>query len=131
MRCATCGLDKPPEEFPRHKGRPSGRHCNCKVCHNAQVRESRARQGGSRKYHLKRRYGLSPEQFDALLAQQGFLCPICLKRAAVHVDHDHSTGRVRGILCEMCNGGLGQFRDNPETIESAIAYLEEHAGGDP
>ena len=129
MRCARCGLEKAPEDFPRHKGRPTGRHCNCKVCHNAQVRESRARQGGSRKYHLKRRYGLTPEEFDGFLAKQGFLCPICLKRPAVHVDHDHSTGKVRGILCEMCNGGLGQFRDNPETIESAIEYLERHREG--
>lgn len=77
---------------------------------------------------MKRRYGLTPEQFDALLAEQGLLCPICLKRPAVHVDHDHSTGRVRGILCEMCNGGLGQFRDNTTTIENAIAYLENPPG---
>jgi hypothetical protein len=127
MRCARCGADKPPEDFPRHRSRASGRHCNCKTCHNQQVRESRARQGGSRKYHLKRRYGLTPEEFEALLARQGSLCPICLKRPAVHVDHDHRSGNVRGILCEMCNGGLGQFRDNAETIESAIRYLERHS----
>ena len=126
MRCARCGVDKAPEDFPRHRGRPSGRHCNCKPCHNAQVRESRARQGGSRKYHMKRRYGLTLEEFDALLAKQGFLCPICLKRSAVLVDHDHRTGKVRGILCEMCNGGLGQFRDNPHAIEAAIEYLKRH-----
>lgn len=73
---------------------------------------------------------MTPEAFDALLAEQGFLCPICLKRPAVHVDHDHATGTVRGILCELCNGGLGQFRDDPRTIESAIAYLEEHEAGE-
>lgn len=127
MICARCGADKAPEEFPRHRGRASGRHCNCKKCHNQQTRESKLRQGGSRKYHLKRKYGLTLEQFDALLAGQGPLCPICLKRPAVHVDHDHRSGVVRGILCEMCNGGLGQFRDNPQTIENAIAYLEGHS----
>ncbi len=104
----------------------TGRYCYCKACHNIQVRESRARNGGARKYHLKRRYGLTREDFDSLLATQGFLCPICLKRPAVHVDHDHRTGKVRGILCEMCNGGLGQFRDSPKTIEAAIEYLENH-----
>lgn len=46
------------------------------------------------------------------------------------MDHDHDTSMVRGILCEMCNGGLGQFRDDPETIESAIAYLERHSGAE-
>jgi hypothetical protein len=128
VHCARCGAEKPPEDFPRHRGREGGRYCCCKVCHNRQTRESRLKQGGSRKYHLKKRYDLTPDEFDALLAKQGFLCPICLKRPAVHVDHDHRSGEVRGILCEMCNGGLGQFRDNPETIENAIEYLERSEG---
>lgn len=128
MVCTRCGLDKELDEFPRNKRGPNGRHWYCKPCHSAQNRESRSKNGGARKYHMKRRYGITLEDFDALLAKQGFLCPICLKRPAVHVDHDHATGRVRGILCEMCNGGLGQFRDNPRTIESAIEYLERHGG---
>ncbi len=127
MFCRRCGLDKSPAEFPRNKNRECGRHWYCKACHSIQNRESRAKNGGARKYHLKKRYGITIEDFDALLAKQGFLCPICLKRPAVHVDHDHRTGTVRGILCEMCNGGLGQFRDDPETIEKAIAYLENYA----
>ncbi|HEV2756189.1 MAG TPA: endonuclease VII domain-containing protein [Actinomycetota bacterium] len=130
MRCARCKREKPPEEFPRNRRTTSGRHCYCKPCHNRQVRESVARAGGSRKYHMKRRYGLTPEDFDSLLAAQGFLCPICLKRPAVHVDHDHRTGKVRGILCEMCNGGLGQFRDNRQTIEAAIDYLQAQSERD-
>lgn len=129
MRCSRCGLDKAPEDFPRNKNTSSGRHCYCRVCHSIQNKEARAKNGGARKYHLKKRYGLTPGDFDALLAKQGFLCPICLKRPAVHVDHDHATGIVRGILCEMCNGGLGQFRDNHETIENAIHYLERDAEG--
>lgn len=128
MRCARCNAEKPADEFPRNKRVASGRHCYCKPCHNAINRATRNRNGGARKYHLKKRYGITLQEFDALLSKQGFLCPICLKRPAVHVDHDHRTGTVRGILCEMCNGGLGQFRDNPETIESAIEYLERHAG---
>lgn len=128
MKCARCGFDKPAEAFPRNKNTRSGRHCYCRACHNAQTRASKIGQGGSRKYHLKRRYGITLDEFDALLAKQGSLCPICLKRPAAHVDHDHRTGKVRGILCEMCNGGLGQFRDDPETIERAIEYLERHGG---
>ena len=123
MRCARCKGEKPEEDFPRNRNTRTGRHCYCKSCHNKQTREARERVGGTRKYHLKRKYGITLEEFDALLADQGFLCPICLKRPAVHVDHDHTTGKVRGILCELCNGGLGQFRENPETIRNAIDYL--------
>jgi len=61
-----------------------------------------------------------------LKAAQGGICPICQERPAVHVDHDHSTKRVRGILCEQCNGFLGAFKDDPDVIRSAIAYLEKH-----
>ena len=126
MRCSRCGHEKAPEDFPRNKRGPDGRHWNCRSCHSDQNRESRAKNGGARKYHLKKRYGITLQEFDALITKQGFLCPICLRRPAVHVDHHHASGTVRGILCEMCNGGLGQFRDNPATIESAIEYLECH-----
>ena len=61
-----------------------------------------------------------------MIQAQGGLCPICRKRPAEHVDHDHKSGKVRAILCEMCNGGLGQFKDDPATIRRAITYLERN-----
>lgn len=127
MRCAVCGEDKHPEEFPRNKNTRTGRHCNCKSCHNAQVRESRQRlYGGSRHYHLKRRYGIGAAEVDAMIKSQGGLCPVCRQSPAVHVDHNHVTKKVRGILCEPCNGGLGQFKDDPQRIRRAIDYLQRH-----
>lgn len=63
-----------------------------------------------------------------MVEAQGGLCPICKKWEAVHVDHDHVTGKVRGILCEPCNGGLGQFRDSVSTIRRAIEYLHDPPG---
>jgi hypothetical protein len=51
-------------------------------------------------------------------------CPICWKPDPEHVDHDHKTGKVRGILCFNCNGGLGQFRDDPAALRRAAEYLE-------
>lgn len=132
MRCPDCSQDKPPEEFPRNKRTRSGRGTYCKPCHNRRGRETVKRlYGNSRHYHLKQKYGIGADEFDALLALQGELCPICQTRAAVHVDHDHETGTVRGILCEPCNGGLGQFRDDPALIEEALKYIEKHAGGLP
>jgi hypothetical protein len=56
-----------------------------------------------------RRYGIGAAEFDELDAQQGGVCAICGRESPEHVDHDHETGKVRGILCFNCNGGLGQF----------------------
>ena len=124
-RCKDCGESKPPEDFPRNKNYKDGRHPYCKPCHNARCRETRERlYGGSRHYHLKRRYGIGAAEVDALIESQGGLCPICGRDGPEHVDHDHSTGRVRGVLCFNCNGGLGQFADDVDRLVGAISYLD-------
>ncbi|SHN58944.1 Recombination endonuclease VII [Geodermatophilus obscurus] len=82
--------------------------------------------GGSRTYHLKKRYGITAADADAMLAAQGGLCAICGVAAAEHVDHDHDTGGVRELLCFNCNGGLGQFKDDPEVLRVAADYVERH-----
>jgi len=58
-----------------------------------------------------------------MFAEQDGLCAICREAKAEHVDHDHNTGRVRGLLCFNCNGALGQFRDRDDLMLRAIAYL--------
>lgn len=74
------------------------------------------------------RYGLSLAQYHALLARQGNACAICRKAARVLcIDHCHMTGRVRGLLCRKCNGGLGFYDDDPELLRAALAYLEAAA----
>jgi Recombination endonuclease VII len=124
-RCPDCGKYKPLDEFPRNKRKPDGRHAYCKPCHNARGRETKERlYGGSRHYHLKRRYGIGASEFDQLVSDQGGVCPICTQPDPEHVDHDHATGRVRGILCFNCNGGLGQFGDDAERLVRAQLYLE-------
>jgi hypothetical protein len=82
--------------------------------------------GGSRTYHLTRRYGITAEESDAMFEAQGGLCAICRTAPAVHVDHDHDTGEVRALLCFGCNGGLGQFKDDPEVLRAAACYVERH-----
>jgi hypothetical protein len=120
-------MDKPEEELPRNRSKPSGRGTYCKPCHNARTRRSiKEKYGNTRHYHLRQRFGIGAAEVDAMIAAQGGLCPICRLRSAVHVDHDHKTGKVRAILCEMCNGGLGQFKDDPASIERAVAYLERN-----
>ena len=125
MRCHDCEAVLPLTEFPRNKRRPNGRHPYCKPCHNARGKESKERLfGGSRHYHLMRRYGIGAAEVDAMVEAQGGLCAICRENPAEHVDHCHETGAVRGILCFNCNGGLGQFRDRVDILLKAIRYLE-------
>ena len=73
--------------------------------------------------HRRRKYGITAEQFETLQQVQNGKCAICKTREASHVDHDHSTGRVRGLLCIKCNTGLGMFQDQAEMLDKAKAYL--------
>lgn len=128
-RCSRCQEDKPVHDFPVRRASRDGRDSYCKPCHNANGRETIKRlYGNSRHYHLKQRFGIGSAEFDAMVEAQGGLCAVCKRSRAVHVDHDHATGEVRGILCEPCNGGLGQFRDSVTTIRKAIEYLNDPPG---
>jgi hypothetical protein len=124
--CPDCDEVKPVAEFPATRGSGSGRHSYCKPCHNARGRKTLERLGGSRTYHLKRRYGITAEDADEMLVGQGGVCAICKVAPAVHVDHDHETGAVRALLCFNCNGGLGQFRDDPLLLHAAAYYVQFH-----
>lgn len=74
---------------------------------------------------LQRRhlYGLEKNQVDYIIESQGGTCPICTVRPATHVDHDHGTEEVRGVLCNHCNRGIGLLGDDPDTLLRAIQYL--------
>lgn len=80
---------------------------------------------------LKFKYGINVDQWEAIFAKQGGRCGICRRselnadRKRFHVDHNHTTGKVRGILCNLCNVLLGNARDSRDTLARAIAYLEE------
>lgn len=79
---------------------------------------------------LRRRYGLTPEQWEDIKQAQGYRCALCGKRKKLVVDHDHDTGKVRAALCHGCNVGLGRFGDNPVRLRAAADYLETHGGSD-
>ncbi|MEU3117990.1 MULTISPECIES: endonuclease VII domain-containing protein [Micromonospora] len=122
--CADCGTVKPLADFPRNRSDSTGYATYCKPCHNLRTRETKQRlYGGNREYHLRRRYGVGEKEFQELLTEQGGVCAICRRPDPEHLDHDHRTGWVRGILCFNCNGGLGQFKDNAEVLARAITYL--------
>lgn len=120
---------QPVENFPRNRSQTSGLGTYCKPCHNRIVRENKEKRGGARNYHLRRRYGITIEHFNAMYSEQNGLCAICLEAKAAHVDHDHQTKRVRGLLCFNCNGALGQFRDRADLMVRAVAYLHPELYG--
>jgi hypothetical protein len=84
-----------------------------------------------RRNYLKKKflsYGITETQYNELLLKQDGRCAICLTdkptQPGWHIDHDHTTGEVRGILCQKCNIGIGLLQDNPAIVKSALSYLE-------
>lgn len=77
-------------------------------------------------------HGLTPDAYDRMLEDQGGGCAICgttdtgRRTGVFAIDHDHRTGRVRGLLCSSCNNGLGRFGDDPDRLERAAQYLRYH-----
>lgn len=107
--CSTCKLAKPLEAFHRSNRRLIGRQRICKTC--TAIRSA------------VRLYGLTWEQATELRARTH--CEICGSEARLDIDHDHETGRVRGVLCRRCNLGLG-FLENDNFLTKAVAYLARH-----
>ncbi|MFJ6659108.1 endonuclease VII domain-containing protein [Streptomyces sp. NPDC091377] len=112
--CRSCGEIKPHSEWHRNATASDGLSTRCKAC-----RAVRGRQD-----HLKRSYGLTEAERDAMVASQMGLCVICLKAPPIHVDHCHKTGKVRGVLCFNCNSAIGKLGDDPDAVRRAAAYLE-------
>jgi hypothetical protein len=80
-----------------------------------------------RELHLRRNFGLSIDEYERLLEQQGGGCAICQSPPtpgiSLHVDHDHGSGEIRGLLCFRCNNGIGLFRENPDLLQDAARYV--------
>lgn len=138
--CTVCEIEKPSSHFERASRKVNGIRSECKECRGKKRRarhaELRADPVTSAKFAedkrrrmLSEKYGMTPDEFARMLATQGKCCKICKAvepggRVGVwHVDHDHLTGKVRGILCHSCNVGLGHFRDSVELLSKAIDYL--------
>ena len=147
-RCSKCGETRPVSEFNKNARLKSGLYSWCKTCARANSRHwyhaNRERNLANMKVYreanrvyirersrstnrnrsLRNRYGLTLGRFEEMLAEQSGLCAICkepMRRPCV--DHDHATRKVRGLLCDPCNQGLGLFRDDSVLLKSAIGYL--------
>jgi len=139
--CPDCDKYLPRSEFYSDRRAKGGLTRRCRTHHARKSYESRRkkydtpakRYAYARRERLRKKYGLTVEQYLAMAEAQGQVCKICgqpetEKYGALHVDHDHRTSKVRGLLCGQCNTGLGKFRDDPALLRAAIDYLERSQG---
>jgi hypothetical protein len=133
--CRSCHETKPIKDFGIRKR--TVRRAQCKTCLARRKKEYLDRHPENRERHnaitynarRKRLFGLTTDEYYALIASQNGVCAICKcapeAPTKLGVDHNHKTGQVRGALCVTCNTGLGMFRDNPDLLHRAIFYLTE------
>ena len=115
--CGCCGksLPRTSEYFPGKLEVPTANR-KCYACRNQYSREAN--------YQVK--YFITVEEYNKLLEEQGGVCYICGSDYKLVVDHDHTSNKVRKILCDACNRALGFFRENTEVMQKAINYINEH-----
>jgi len=147
-RCSTCKLDKPKLEFCGRKVSPDGLNYRCRACSseigkkhyalNATVVGARTKKwrkehperfaATQRDWVLRTKFGITLLKYNEMLASQGGLCRGCSApssaKGTLHVDHDHKTGRVRGLLCVACNTAIGLLQDDPSLCRRMADYLE-------
>lgn len=149
--CRTCKLTKLGHEFrfrPHHTDKLNSYCTQCERDHNLRYRilhwdkivlkAKLVRQTNPRRWlknYLNREFNMSLESYDSIILSQNGVCAICKKEESattrgvkkrLSLDHCHKTGKVRGVLCDNCNRALGLFRDDPNLLRAAIAYLEKH-----
>jgi len=131
IHCKRCDKFLTENMFGSDKSRVSGKSIYCKRCRARLAKVSRKEKPQvGRNYSRLKRYGLSSEQYKSMLQKQNGLCAICgtdkpgAGHSELYIDHDHSTGTIRGLLCRDCNLMLGYSKDDPNRLLQAIQYLE-------
>jgi hypothetical protein len=111
--------------------RPATGQRYCKTCKKATQNTTVAKikiAEGIKNWHLRIRYGLTPQQYEKMLKDADGRCSLCKRPCEkLFVDHDHTTKKVREMLCRACNSGLGMFGDDIELMQRAIEYVKRHS----
>lgn len=134
--CKRCKTPRDPLDFYFSSTSSTGRRGVCKFCDR---KRSKLRKLSNRKSWLQSCFGLTEHEFDSLLREQNEQCRICDvtltkfksesgKSKTAHVDHCHTTGKVRGLLCGKCNSAIGYLQDDPKLLRKAAEYLEGKHG---
>lgn len=131
-QCKSCNKTQPLNKFARAGWSASGYHSYCILCKREHERDAEKKRRGTRyqsmrNLRLKRVYGITAQEYDDRLVIQGGGCGICGKnndgKVKLSIDHDATTGKLRGILCGNCNRAIGQLAHNTLRLNSAIDYL--------
>lgn len=136
--CNKCNVEQPLDEFGEYKGRLGTLRRNS--CHSCRKRAEKIRYATdpnvkdrmkkrARDYRLKTQYGIDEKEFQRMVESQNFKCAICRcvpdSKRKFNVDHCHTTGKVRGLLCWNCNIALGYLKENVDSFKNAIDYLQK------
>ena len=130
--CKACFAVRAKARYTKNREREIARvrawqQANRERVNETQKRTRARRKPAAREDHLKRTFGITQADYERMLHEQGGGCAICGRppraESSLHVDHDHETGEVRGLLCFRCNGGGGQFGEDEERLLVAAAYF--------
>ena len=147
-KCSSCKVDKPLIEFHKKKELKDGFRSKCKICiskwqqeHYSKPDIKKARierqrkpeyRLQQRKHHLKKYYGITLDDYDTMLKSQNNSCATCKTKTPsgtstkyFHVDHCHTTNKVRGLLCSRCNMALGILKEDMDVLSNLILYLKD------
>lgn len=133
--CRTCKTQKSTNNFYRRANTKSGLDSECADCAKERDKKRYRRDIEKRKHQnkwatLKMKFGITKDHWQKMLTSQNGACAICRKifdrSDNTHVDHDHQTGRVRGLLCRKCNFAVGLLSDDPGTFDRAAKYLRDN-----
>lgn len=128
--CSQCKKLLDFNHFDLDKRSYNGIKSTCKKCsRNLMVKIYEKNKNNYKEKKLIKAYGITLKEYNNRISRQNGVCAICKNEnppnsGSLAVDHDHITGKVRGLLCIMCNRGLGNFYDNVEYLQSAIEYLK-------
>lgn len=132
--CLGCGLEKPKSEFSKHKLGKEGLRPRCKKC--CLLEQNIDRKTNGYRALIKYRYGITYEEYLKFIDDQGSRCRICnvlfdntKRNTKPCVDHNHTTGRVRSILCHSCNVSLGLLKEDIDILQNMIKYIQNDNTG--
>lgn len=133
FKCSRCAKIKKNKEFYQCKGNKKGRNYTsfCRNCRKGYDPKEYSSSERRREYLVNRNFGLSSKEYSNLKEQHNNSCAICdisfkTLGKRLSIDHDHSTGKIRGLLCPKCNTALGLLRDDIKLLEKMLKYLYKY-----
>ncbi len=141
-RCSKCRKVYPTSEYSLFHHKIYGRRYRVSWCRKCQAKSRKARyateagKAAIQSSQLRQKYGITLAEYDTMLTVQNGLCAICGKpetatrKGAIlklSIDHSHSSGAIRSLLCNCCNSGIAFFKENPDLLQAAIDYLKKHS----